>query len=95
MTILFAIVLATFHLEDNHLFALYKRIDDLSYYFRATYSWCAHCDRSVVINEQNLVKLNSLAFLGIFQAIDKELFALFCLELLTVNFYDCVHYYIL
>lgn len=92
MTILFAIVLATFHLEDDDLIALHEWCYHLSNYFCTTDSRRANCDCSVVIDQQNLVKLNSLAFFGIFQAVDIELFALFSLELLTVNFYDCVHF---
>ena len=40
----------------------------------------------------NNVKFNSLATFGTADVIYKELLALFCFELLTVNLYDCVHY---
>lgn len=92
MAVLLAIVLAAFHLENDDFFALDKRVHNFNYYFRATYSRCAHCDSAFLVYEKNLVKFNSLAFLYIFEAVDEELLALFDLELLTVNFYDCVHF---
>ena len=45
----------------------------------------------VFVNEQNLVELNSLTCLNILDVMYEELLALLSLELLTVNFYDCVH----
>ena len=94
MTVLLSVVLTTFHLEDNYLVAFYERSYYLSYYLCALNSWCAYCDCSVVINQQNLVKLNSLAFFRIFDVVYEELLALLSLKLLTVNFYNCVHFFI-
>jgi len=45
----------------------------------------------VFVNEQNLVELNSLTCLNILDVMYEELLALLSLELLTVNFYNCVH----
>ena len=41
------------------------------------------------------VKLNRLALFCITHVINEELLALLCLELLTVNFYNCVHYFMI
>jgi len=91
MTVLLAAVLAALHLEDNHLVALHERVFHFGYYFRTFYGWCTYRHGSVVVNEENLVKLNGLTFFSVLDVVDEELLALLNLELLTVNLYDCVH----
>ena len=91
MTVLLAIVLAALHHEDDYLVTLYEWVHYFYYYFCTLYSWCTDSDCAVFVNEQNLVELNSLTCLYILDVMYEELLALLCLELLTVNFYDCVH----
>ena len=93
MTVLLAIVLTTLHLEDDNLVALYERVHYFYYNFCTINSRCAYCDCALVVYEEHFVILNSLACFGIFDVVYEELLALFHLELLTVNFYDCVHFY--
>ncbi len=95
MTVLFAIVLATLHLEDNHFLALYKRIHYFYNYFCTFNYGCSYCDSIAVLYEQHSVKLNSLACLNVLQAVYEELLALFYLELLAFNFNNCVHFCLL
>ena len=95
MTILLAIVLATLHLENDDLVTLYKWVHNLTYYFSAIYGRCANLYCSIVIHEQYLLKLNSLAFLYVLHVVDEELCSFCSLKLLTVNFYNCVHYFLL
>ncbi len=92
MTILLTIVLATLHLENDDLVTLYKRVHNLYYYLGTFYSWCAHCDSALFVYEEHFVKLNGLTSLYILDVVNEELLALGHLELLTVNFYNCVHY---
>ena len=94
MTLLLAVVLATLHLEDDDLVALYQGVDNLYYYFGALYGRSTHSHCTVVVDEQHPVKLNSLAGFCILHVVDEELLAFLSLELLTVNFYNCVHYII-
>ena len=94
MTILLAIVLTTLHLEDDDLVTLYEWVHNFYYYFCTFYSGCTDSDCAVIVNEQNLVELNSLACLYILNVMYEELLALLSLKLLTVNFYDCVHYFL-
>ncbi len=91
MTVLLAIVLSALHLEDNDLVAFYERIDNLAYYFGTFYGRCTYLYCSFIVDKQYLVELNSLAFLSILDVVDEQFLALLCLELLTVNLYDCVH----
>lgn len=91
MTILLAIVLAALHLEDDHLVTLDEGVHNFYYYFCTIYCGCTDSDCSIVVYEQYLVELNSLTSFSILDVMNEELLALFCLELLTVNFYNCVH----
>ncbi len=92
MTILLAIVLATLHLEDDDLVTLHERVHNFYYYLCPINSGCADGYCSLVVYEQHFVELNSLAGLYILDVMHEELLALLSLELLTVNFYDCVHF---
>jgi len=81
--------------ENKNFIALYQACfyfaNNLStFYDRSTYGDC-----TVVVNQQHFLKLNSCTGLGTLNVVNEELLALFCLELLTVNFYDYVHYYII
>ncbi len=92
MTILLAIVLSALHLENDDLVTLYKRIHHFTYYFGTIYGRCAHLYCAVFVDEQYLLKLNSLSGFHILHVVYEEFLALFSLELLTVNLYDCVHF---
>ncbi len=91
MAVLLAGVLAALRLEDNHFLALDKRVHYFYYYLCTFYGGCANLDSAVSIYEQHFVKLNSLACLHIFDMVNEEFLALLSLELLTLNFYNCVH----
>ncbi len=54
---------------------------------------CAYFDGAVIVNEKNPVKLYGLSGLYLVpEIVNIQEAALFCLELLTLNFYDNVHY---
>ena len=91
MTVALARVLATLHLEYDDLVALYQRVHHFYYYFCTVYGGCANLDSAVGIYEQHSVKFNSLACLHVLDVVHEELLALLSLELLTLNFYNCVH----
>jgi len=91
MTVALTGVLAALHLEDNHLVALNKRVHNFTYYLCPVYGGSTYRHCTVSIYEQHLVKFNSLACLSILNMMHKELLALLGLELLTLNFYNCVH----
>ncbi len=92
MAVLFAIALAALLLEHDHLLTLYERVQHFYYNFRTFYGGCAYRDSALIVCKEHFVILNSLAFLGIFDAVHEEFHALLDLELLTVNFYNCVHF---
>ena len=91
MTVLHTIALTALLLEDDNLLALDELFHDFYYYLGTFYSRCTNCDCALVVDEQHLVELNSLAGFCVLNAIHKELRTLLNLKLLTVNFYNCVH----
>jgi len=93
VTILLPVVLTALHFEDDDLLTLHKWINHFYYYLGTFYGWCTHRDSALIVDEEHFVKFNSLAFFGFLDAVYKELLALLNLKLLTVNFYDCVHFY--
>lgn len=72
MTVLLAKILAALHLEDDDLVTLYERLDDLCHYLCTLYGRCTYLHGSLVVQEQNLVKLNSLALFCITQWLMKS-----------------------
>ena len=91
VTVLHAIALTALLLEDDNLLTLDECIHDFYYYLGTFNSRCTNCDCALVVYEQHLVELNSLAGFCVLNAIHEELRALLNLKLLTVNFYNCVH----
>ena len=95
MTVALARVLATLHLENDDLVTLYEWVHYFTHYFCSVYGGSAYLHCAVSIYEQYLVKFNSLTGLGILDVVHEELLTLLCLKLLTLNFYNCVHYIII
>ena len=60
-----------------------------TFYSRSTYRYI-----TIVVNQQNFVKFNSCAVFSILNVVYKQLLAFFSFELLSVNFYDYVHFII-
>ncbi len=92
IAIQFAITFATLLVEYEHLVTLYQRRKYFANYFctcncRNTYRYL-----TIVVNQQNFFKFNSLAAFCALNVVYEKLLAFFYLELLTVNLYDCVHY---
>ena len=93
MAVAFTAILAALHLEDDDLLALYQRVHYLTHYFCSLYGRSTYLHCTVSIYEQHFLKFNSLAGLGILDVVNEELLALLNLKLLTLNLYNCVHYF--
>lgn len=94
MTVFTAIPFATFLLENDDFVALYKGNEYFTHYFCAFYCGSAHLNGAIGVSEENAVKFYFVSFFGVFAEIMniQELVGL-CLELLSLDFYNCVHYY--
>ena len=93
MTVLATIAFAAFFLEDDYVVALYEGFSNFAYYFCSFNGRSADFNGTVGIYEKHAVKLYGLAFFYFFAEIVyiQEL-VLFSFELLTLYFYDNVHY---
>ena len=94
MTIAFALVFTTLHLEDDHLVTFNKWVNHFTNNFRTLYCRGSYFNSSLVVYEKHFVKLYSLTFFSILDMVNEQFLALFNLKLLTVNFYNCVHFVI-
>ena len=92
MTVALTRVLATLHLENDDFVTLYEWVHYFTHYFGTLYGWSTYLYCTVSIYEQYLVKFNSLAGFNVLDMVNEELLALFSLKLLTLNFYNCVHF---
>ena len=87
-----AIAFATFFLENNHVLTFDEGIHHLANNFGTFDGRCAHCDSTVGIHEQDFVEFNGIAlFLLVAEIVDKQFLAGLGAELLSLNFYNCVH----
>lgn len=96
MAVLATIAFAAFLLEHDHLVTFYEGFLYLAYYFCALYEGCADLYGTIGVNEQHTVKFYRLSVLDfVAEVVYIQEAVLFCLELLTLNFYDNVHYNLL
>ena len=92
MTVTLTRVFAALHLENNDLVTFYQRFNYFTHYLCSFYGRSTNLDCTVSIYEQYFVKFNSLACFHILDVVHKELLTLLDLKLLTLNFYNCVHF---
>mgnify|MGYP006894170518 CR=1 FL=1 len=93
MTVFTTIAFAAFLLKHNHLVTFYKRSKNFAYNFGTVNGRSSHLYCAIGFREKNTVEFNLVTFLGLLAEIMniQELLGL-CLELLSLNFYNCVHY---
>lgn len=103
MTVFATIAFAAFLLENDNFvafeesggFALNFVLGYFANHLCAFNGGSANLDCAVGVNEQNTVELYGVAGLNIVAKImNIQEAVLFCLELLALDFYDNVHYYI-
>ena len=91
-----AIAFATFLLEDDHLVALYEGKENFACYLCAFYGRHTDSHVAVGVKKKDFVEDYSLAFLYfIAEMVHIQILAFFGFELLTFDFYDCVHFNLL
>ena len=86
------IAFAAFFLEDDDVLTLDERIHHFANHFGTFDGGSAHSHCSIGIDEENFVELDSVAFLLVVsEEVDKQFLAGLGTELLSLNFYNCVH----
>lgn len=92
MSVLANIVIAAFFLENDDFVAFHEGTFHLANDFCPFYGGRAYFYGTVGVDEENAVEFNGSAFLNLFaEIVDIQEFACFGLELLSLNFYNCVH----
>ncbi len=86
-----AIAFATFFLENDHVFTLNEGINHLANNLGALNGGSPNGYSTFGVNQQNLVELYCVAFVHIGDVMNIQLLACFGAELLSLDFYNCVH----
>ena len=87
-----AIAFATLLLEDNHVFTFHEGSLYLANNLCTFDGRCANLNGTVGIYEQDAVKLYCVTFFALVaEIVDIQLLASLGTELLSLNFYNCVH----
>lgn len=92
MTVFATIAFAAFLLEYDYLVALNKGSEYFTHYFGTFNGGVAHFHCAVGFSEENAVKFKLVSFFGgIAEIMNIQELVGFGLELLSLNFYNCVH----
>ena len=93
MAVFAAIAFATFFLENDHFVTFFEVLEYLANYFGAFDYGSTYFNCFVIgLSEENTVEFNGVTFFGSFaEIVNIQELAGFSLELLSLNFYDCVH----
>ncbi len=108
VTVFATIAFAAFLLENDNFVALKKSgfcffattvvglvRSYFTYYFCAFHGGCAYLDITIGVNQQNAVECYGIACFGsVAEIVYIQELAAFGFELLSLNFYNCVHYII-
>ena len=93
MAVFAAIAFATFLLEHDYFVAFHESSSNFAYYFSAFDGGSTHSYSAVIVDQQNAVEFHGVTFLVVFtEEVNIQEAVLFSFELLTLNFYDNVHY---
>ena len=92
MTVFTAIAFATLLLEDDDVFTFHEGSLYLANNLCTFDGRCANLNGTVGIHEQDTVELYRVTFLALVaEIVDIQLLAGLDTELLSLNFYNCVH----
>ena len=91
MTVELTIAFSSLLVEHEHLLTLYQRRNYFANHLSTLNRRSTYRNVAFVVNQKNFFKLNCCTSLSILHVVYKQLFASFCLKLLAVNFYNCVH----
>ena len=92
MTVELAVALTTLLVEDEDLVTLHEWADDLAHDLGSGYDGRTYGDSTILVHEEDLIKLYYCATFCTLDVVDEEATALLYVELLALNVYDDVHY---
>lgn len=93
MTVLFAVTFTSFFLEYDNFVAFQEGNSYFTHYFCSFYSGSTYFHIAVSVKKQYAVKFHSVAFFFVIaEVMNIQELSGFSLELLSLDFYNCVHY---
>ena len=93
MAVFAAIAFATFFLENDHFVTFHEGLFNLANNFCSFDNGSADFHGTVGFSEENAVELDLVAFFNLLsEVVDIQELACFGFELLSLNFYDNVHW---
>lgn len=92
MAVFTTIAFAAFFLENDYLVTFHEGTFNLANNFCSFNGRSAYLNGTVGINQENFFEVNYIAFFYVLaEIVDIQEFTCFCFELLSLNFYNCVH----
>ncbi len=91
MAVQLAVTFTSLLVEYENLVTFYQTGYDFANHFGTFYGGSTYGDCTFVVHQKNFLKLYCCTSLCVLHVVYEQLLASFCLELLTVNFYNCVH----
>lgn len=95
MAVQLAVSFSSLFVEYQYLVAFYQRRFYFANYLCTFYGGRTYCDGSVFVNQKNFVKLYCRTTFCSFHVVNEQLFTGFCLKLPALDFYNCVHFFIM
>lgn len=92
VTVQLLVTFSSLLVEYQHFVTLYQVRNDFANDFCAFDGGSTYSDGSVVVCQQHFVKFNSCTVFSVLDVLNEQLLAFFGFELLTVNFYNYVHF---
>lgn len=92
VTVQLAVTFSSFLVENEYFVTFYHAGYYLANYLCAFYCRSAYGDCTVFVYQKNLFKFYCRTVFCFLHVVYKQFLASFCLELLTVDFYNCVHF---
>ncbi len=93
VTVLGLVAFAATLLENDNLLTFNERGDNFGSNLSTRYGGSADGDSTTaIVNEEDLVELYNITLILLGQVVNEELRVLLYFELLTSNFYNCVHF---
>ena len=92
MAVFATIAFATFFLENDHFVTFNESFKNLAYNFSTLYNGSAYLYSTIGFSEEHTVKFNCVTyFFGITEIMNIQELVSFSFELLSLDFYNCVH----
>ena len=95
MTIQFTVAFPSLLVEDQDLVTFYQFAYYFTYYFCTFNRGYTYGDSAVFVNQQDAVKFYCCTVLSFLHVVHEQFLASLCFELLALDFYNCVHFFVL